>query len=231
MTTKRIIHMSVGFLLTAVLISAMSACGTVDTNVESSEVISEQSEASFPTEQEIVSIESEESTSELTTSTLLEAYSISTDELENFGYWLYTPENPTENMPLIVYLHGASGRGEDLNLVVADEDFPKYLHTGELGNVRAYVLIPQLPAQLRSWSDIGDSLYSLIQKTVSELSIDEKKHFFGRFQYGRHRSMGTCGRISRSLFQNRPPCRECQRGIGASFGVTGNPRAGFRRCC
>ena len=184
MTTKRIIHMSVGFLLTAVLISAMSACGTVDTNVESSEVISEQSEVSFPTEQEIVSIESEESTSELTTSTLLEAYSISTDELENFGYWLYTPENPTENMPLIVYLHGASGRGEDLNLVVADEDFPKYLHTGELGNVRAYVLIPQLPAQLRSWSDIGDSLYSLIQKTVSELSIDEKNIPLAGFSMG-----------------------------------------------
>lgn len=184
MTTKRIIHTSVGLLLTTVLLSAMSACGTVDTNVESSEVISEQSEVSFPTEQEIVSIESEESTSEMATSTLLEAYSISTDELENFGYWLYTPENPTENMPLIVYLHGASGRGEDLNLVVADEDFPKYLYTGELGDVPAYVLIPQLPAELRSWSDIGDSLYSLIQKTVSELSIDEENISLAGFSMG-----------------------------------------------
>lgn len=25
-------------------------------------------------------------------------------------YWLYTPANPTENMPLIVYLHGGSGK-------------------------------------------------------------------------------------------------------------------------
>lgn len=115
---------------------------------------------------------------------MFQACSISTDEMENFGYWLYTPENPAENMPLIVYLHGASGRGEDLNLVVADEDFPKYLKTGELGDVRAYVLIPQLPAELRSWSDIGDSLYSLIQKTVSDLSIDKENISLSGFSMG-----------------------------------------------
>ena len=31
---------------------------------------------------------------------------------EPFGelkYWLYTPSDPTEDMPLIVYLHGGSG--------------------------------------------------------------------------------------------------------------------------
>ena len=157
---KRLIHMSVGFLLATVLISAMSACGTVDTNAESSEVILEdtgaesseaileQSAGSFSTEYEILPVESEAPSAEADMSLLFQACSISTDEMENFGYWLYTPENPAENMPLIVYLHGASGRGEDLNLVVADEDFPKYLKTGELGDVRAYVLIPQLPAEL-----------------------------------------------------------------------------------
>lgn len=29
-------------------------------------------------------------------------------------YWLYSPENPAEDMPLIVYLHGGSGKGNDL---------------------------------------------------------------------------------------------------------------------
>lgn len=29
-------------------------------------------------------------------------------------YWLYTPKNPAEDMPLIVYLHGGSGKGNDL---------------------------------------------------------------------------------------------------------------------
>ena len=60
-----------------------------------------------------------------------QAHSMETDDLGDLGYWLYAPENPTENMPLIVYLHGASGRGKDLNLVVADEDFPKYLQAGD----------------------------------------------------------------------------------------------------
>ena len=193
---KRLIHMSVGFLLATVLISAMSACCTVDTYAESSEVILEdtgaesseaileQSAGSFSTEYEILPVESEAPSAEADMSLLFQACSISTDEMENFGYWLYTPENPAENMPLIVYLHGASGRGEDLNLVVADEDFPKYLKTGELGDVRAYVLIPQLPAELRSWRDIGDSLYSLIQKTVSDLSIDKENISLSGFSMG-----------------------------------------------
>lgn len=109
---------------------------------------------------------------------------MTTDESENFLYWLYVPENPTESMPLIVYLHGASGRGENLDLVVSDEDFPKYLQSGELGDVRAYVLIPQLPSDLRGWSDVSDSLYSLIQKTVSDYSIDRDNISLTGFSMG-----------------------------------------------
>ncbi len=176
MTKKRMIDTRIGLLLMATLLIVMSACGTSDTSkLESGEVISEQSSVSSteqaPSSQTDVSIS-------------FQANSIKTKELDAFGYWLYTPENPTENMPLIVYLHGASGRGEDLNLVVADEDFPKYLRSGELGNVQAYVLIPQLPADLRSWNDISDSLYSLIQKTVLDLSIDTKNISLAGFSMG-----------------------------------------------
>ena len=45
-------------------------------------------------------------------------------------------------------------------------------------------MIPQLPAELRSWSDIGDSLYSLIQKTVSDLSIDKENISLSGFSMG-----------------------------------------------
>ena len=165
-------------------ITAMSACGTVDTsNLESSEAILEQSSVSS-TEQPSSAAESETASSQTDGSISFQEHSMETEKLDAFGYWLYTPENPTENMPLIVYLHGASGRGEDLNLVVADEDFPKYLQSGELGDVRAYVLTPQLPADLRSWSDIDDSLYSLIQKTVSDLSIDTENISLAGFSMG-----------------------------------------------
>ena len=184
MTKKRMIDTSIGLLLITALLTVMSACGTVDTsNLESSEAILEQSSISS-TEQTNSSAEPEAPSSQTDVSISFQAHSMETDELDTFGYWLYTPENPTENMPLIVYLHGASGRGEDLNLVVADEDFPKYLQSGELGDVRAYVLIPQLPADLRSWSDISDSLYSLIQKTVSDLSIDTENISLAGFSMG-----------------------------------------------
>ena len=184
MTKKRMIDTSIGLLLITAFIMAMSACGTVATsNLESSEAILEQSSV-FSTEQTNSSAESEAPSSQTDISISFQSSSMETEELDAFGYWLYTPENPTENMPLIVYLHGASGRGEDLNLVVSDEDFPKYLQSGELGDVRAYVLIPQLPADLRSWSDIDDSLYSLIQKTVSDFSVDTENISLVGFSMG-----------------------------------------------
>lgn len=104
---------------------------------------------------------------------LLQPRSMVTDQLENFQYLLYEPETSTENMPLIVYLHGASGKGEDLNLLTSSEDFPKYLQAGDLGNVKAYVVMPQLPSSKNGWSSIASSVYALIQETVSEFSIDE----------------------------------------------------------
>ncbi len=184
MTMKRMIDISIRLLLIMAFITTMSACDTVDTSdLESSEVISEQGSVSS-TEQANSSTVSEVPSSQTDLSISFQANSIKTEELDVFGYWLYTPKNPTENMPLIVYLHGASGRGEDLSLVVADEDFPKYLQSGELGDVRAYVLIPQLPADLRSWSDISDSLYSLIQKTVLDLSIDTENISLAGFSMG-----------------------------------------------
>ena len=98
---------------------------------------------------------------------LLQPRSMVTDQLENFQYLLYEPETSTENMPLIVYLHGASGKGEDLNLLTSSEDFPKYLQAGDLGNVKAYVVMPQLPSSKNGWSSIASSVYALIQETAT----------------------------------------------------------------
>ena len=100
-----------------------------------------------------------------------EANSISS-ELGSFRYWLYTPSNPTEQMPLIVYLHGGSGKGDDLGLITSEDGFPKYLQSGELGDVMAYVLIPQLPSSQKGWVNVSQPLYDLIQAVVSEFHID-----------------------------------------------------------
>ena len=103
------------------------------------------------------------------TASTVEAHSAADDGL---GYWLYTPSDPAEQMPLIVYLHGGSGKGSDLNLITSMDGFPQYLQTGALGDVSAYVLIPQLPSAQKGWAEADDSLYRLIQTTVSELDID-----------------------------------------------------------
>lgn len=98
--------------------------------------------------------------------------STSTSQIETFHYWLYTPKNPTEHMPLIVYLHGSSGKGDDLNILMEEDGFPQYLKNGQLGVVPAYILIPQLPAEKRGWASVSQSVYQLISETVSTYQID-----------------------------------------------------------
>lgn len=101
------------------------------------------------------------------------ACSIDTSQLGTFRYWLYTPSDPTENMPLIVYLHGGSGKGDDLNLITAVDGFPQYLQSGQLGDVRAYVVIPQLPSTQKGWIDAAESISELIDHTVSTYKINK----------------------------------------------------------
>lgn len=100
--------------------------------------------------------------------------SFKTTEGINLKYWLYTPQNATSNMPLILYLHGGSGKGNDLNLVVKD-GFPKYLKNGELGNINSYVVIPQLPSNYKGWSDIKVSIRDLITNIKNIYNINTNK--------------------------------------------------------
>ena len=100
------------------------------------------------------------------------ACSINTTQVGNLSYWLYIPSNPTEDMPLIVYLHGGSEKGDDLELVTAADGFPQYLQNGELGDVRSYVIIPQLPSSEKSWESISDAICELIDTTAETYAID-----------------------------------------------------------
>ncbi len=91
---------------------------------------------------------------------------------QDLGYWLYTPENPSANMPLIVYLHGGSGKGEDLDRLIDVDGFPKWLYDGSLGTPSAYILIPQLPSDLTGWSDAGSSVIALMDEIIAAYEID-----------------------------------------------------------
>ena len=86
--------------------------------------------------------------------------------------WLYVPEAPGANPGLIVYLHGGSGKGDDLNLITEAGGFPQYLQSGQLGALSSYVLIPQLPQSLKGWSDMDNGLMDMIRTVVRTYGID-----------------------------------------------------------
>ncbi len=92
----------------------------------------------------------------------------------NMKYWLYAPACPDEDTPLIVYLHGGSGKGDDLNLITAGEGLPKYLQDGR-ATPRAYVLIPQLSGSCKGWVDAGDNVIELIEYVKSSCGINACK--------------------------------------------------------
>ena len=89
------------------------------------------------------------------------------------NYWLYSPEN-TEADVLLVYLHGGSGKGDDLNILL-NNGFPKYLYEGKLGNIDAYILIPQVPSGVTGWANISTTVKDLIVDIADTYSINMSK--------------------------------------------------------
>ena len=114
------------------------------------------------------------SSSSVAASTFVERQT-KTSELTIFRYYLYTPANPVAGLPLIVYLHGGSGRGDSLSLITDVDGFPKYLRDGQLGAINAYVLIPQVPSSKKGWPEIQTSLDELIDYTVNVNKINKLK--------------------------------------------------------
>lgn len=96
-----------------------------------------------------------------------------TSQETNFKYLFFTPENATENMPLIVYLHGAGTRSTDLNELLKKDVFAQYLSNAGKSNVPAYVLMPQCDGT--QWEKYNTSILELIESTVMEYKIDRNR--------------------------------------------------------
>ena len=175
---KRTIAILLAVLMTVTVITVFSGCGSGQTpNTEGSTPKQRTEEITENTEIPETPEESTEDTKPVdkpAAASSFRACSIKTNSLGELKYWLYTPSDPTENMPLIVYLHGGSGKGDDLELITAVDGFPKYLRDGQLGDVRAYVIIPQLPSSQKGWANGAAAVYELIQVTVSKFGIYEK---------------------------------------------------------
>lgn len=96
-------------------------------------------------------------------------------QVGNLKYYLYTPANPTEGMPLIIYLHGGTNKKEEASALLTTDGFPEYLYEGYYGDLRAYVAIPKLDNRYKGWSDIYEQIRDMIKTIHTEDSIDMDK--------------------------------------------------------
>lgn len=107
-------------------------------------------------------------------------HSVKTSQLDSFKYHLYTPQNATENMPLIVYLHSASMVKNPGKSVLSDGGFPAYLQKGGKSTIPAYVVLPSVPLNVtdkenKDWLNYGPSLVELINTLSEEYKIDKNR--------------------------------------------------------
>lgn len=86
------------------------------------------------------------------------------------SYWLYTPQSTGTPKPLVLYLHGGSGKGSDLNAVLVAESLPRFLQERQIAP-DAYVVMPQLPANCNSWSDRTAQLMQLLVTVKTQYPI------------------------------------------------------------
>jgi len=96
-------------------------------------------------------------------------------------YWLYTPYDAKEGMPLILVLHSAhvkykselSDEENLTNLVTYEkDDFPKFFYNGEFGEIPAYIVMPQTSSSSLGWASRGKDIAELVGYCEREYGID-----------------------------------------------------------
>ena len=101
----------------------------------------------------------------------LNEYTFNTSSNEKINYLLYTPEDTSTNTPLIIYLHGGSCKGNDINLL-KQTDFCKWTSEGKFSSANAYILIPQLSNKYNGWDSCADNIKQLIDYVCKNYNID-----------------------------------------------------------
>ncbi len=97
---------------------------------------------------------------------------------QKFNYYLYAPNNPTENLPLILYLHGGSGKPKseegDLSLLTKGDGLPKFAQEDKI-SANSYIVFPQLPYGKRGWSDVKSDLLLFLDEVSSGLKCNKER--------------------------------------------------------
>ena len=101
------------------------------------------------------------------------AKSYTVSESEHINYWLFTPQNAPEKMPLIVYLHGGSGKGDNIN-TLTENGFCKWVAEGIFDSTAAYIVFPQLSSNYNGWAGNKTNIRNFIVNLTNKYSIDKE---------------------------------------------------------
>lgn len=88
-----------------------------------------------------------------------------------FNYLVALPEEVKEGLPMIVFLHGAGQRGDDVNIIKAHglaKTYEKHTPRGFI------VLSPQCP-QGRVWNNLVDELMELVEFVATKYNVDKRR--------------------------------------------------------
>ncbi len=107
-----------------------------------------------------------------------EALSLTVISGQKFNYYLYSPKNRGENTPLILYLHGGSGKPQneegDLSLLTSGDGLPKFVMDEQV-EPDSYIVFPQLPYGKKGWSDVKDDLFAFLKAVSDELGCNKER--------------------------------------------------------
>lgn len=97
-------------------------------------------------------------------------------ESAELNYILTCPDDVRdgEKLPLIVFLHGAGERGDDINAVKVYCVPKLFTNNPSYHGLRAYTLSPQCPHNT-TWIDYKKELMALIDFVIENNQIDEKR--------------------------------------------------------
>lgn len=133
-------------------------------------------------------------------------------EYDGLGYWLHIPENATSDTPLIVVLHSSYGKSdatdkpqgvEPLDWMVTlkyvtergvereHNDIPKYVYNDALGDIPAYIIMPQTSSATEGRASraavnrgLPDKIISLTNSILAKYGIKSDKVSLTGFSVG-----------------------------------------------
>jgi predicted peptidase len=111
----------------------------------------------------------------------------------------------SESLPMIVFLHGAGERGNDLEKIKA-HGIPKLFSKNEDYNgIRAITISPQCPEE-RTWYDFKWDVISLIDEVADKYNVDKSKISLCGISMGGFGTWEIALQIPEKLFKIAPIC-------------------------